>query len=126
MDDQQRPAEYAVVLKLLPLVMLVATVGVTVFVAFRNPLALLFGGVLLLTVLGLMVQNRSPQRGTLLTLGALTIVASAGMATFMFVSLDRNPPALVFGGMMLLSTLGLMYSGLHRTKAGSPENELKR
>ena len=44
-------------------------------------------------------------------LPAVMIVASIGMMVFMFVGMGRNPTSLLFGGMFLMSTVGMMAGG---------------
>ncbi|MCP2260208.1 DNA segregation ATPase FtsK/SpoIIIE, S-DNA-T family [Streptoalloteichus tenebrarius] len=44
-------------------------------------------------------------------LPVVMVVASLGMMVFMFVAGGRNPMSLVFGGMMVISTLGMMAGG---------------
>lgn len=118
--------ESPLVAKLIPLVMLIAALGVTAFmaVAFRSPVALIFGGVLILSVLGLILTSRKPRRRTALIIGGALVLASAGMAVVMFIAFRGNPSSLMFGMMMLLSTGAMTVNSLRRVRRD--EDEVKR
>ncbi|OLR90604.1 type VII secretion protein EccCa [Actinokineospora bangkokensis] len=57
-------------------------------------------------------------------LPAVMIVASVGMMVFMFVVGGRNPSSLLFGGMFLMSTVGMMAGGMGGRGGGQKKAEM--
>ncbi|SDD47775.1 type VII secretion protein EccCa [Actinokineospora iranica] len=57
-------------------------------------------------------------------LPAVMIVASIGMMAFMFVVGGRNPSSLLFGGMFLMSTVGMMAGGMGGRGGGQKKAEM--
>ncbi|MGX7824331.1 type VII secretion protein EccCa [Actinokineospora sp. 24-640] len=57
-------------------------------------------------------------------LPAVMIVASIGMMVFMFMVGGRNPMSLMFGGMFLISTVGMMASGMGGRGGGQKKAEM--
>ncbi|MGQ0839126.1 type VII secretion protein EccCa [Actinokineospora sp.] len=57
-------------------------------------------------------------------LPAVMIVASIGMMAFMFVVGGRNPTSLLFGGMFLMSTVGMMAGGMGGRGGGQKKAEM--
>jgi hypothetical protein len=106
-----------IVTKLLPVVMLVAAVGMTVFlfVAFRAPTALIFGGMMIVSLLGYVFAHRV--RGTTrLALGILIAALGIGMSVVFYIVSKHNPSAFMFGAMMALSTAGLLAGSRSESK----------
>jgi hypothetical protein len=118
------PADRSALLTLLPVGMLVGSIGMTAFlaVAFGGRIALLFGGMVILIAISVVVQSRRPRRwARLVTLGVL-VAASVGIA---LVVLPGNPSGLLFVGMTVLSVVGMLFSGPRRIPNGPVEDELK-
>ncbi|MGW5053251.1 type VII secretion protein EccCa [Actinokineospora sp. NPDC004072] len=57
-------------------------------------------------------------------LPAVMIVASIGMMVFMFMVGGRNPMSLMFGGMFLMSTVGMMAGGMGGRGGGQKKAEM--
>ncbi|GLZ39920.1 type VII secretion protein EccCa [Actinokineospora sp. NBRC 105648] len=57
-------------------------------------------------------------------LPGVMIVASVGMMAFMFVVGGRNPTSLLFGGMFLMSTVGMMAGGMGGRGGGQKKAEM--
>jgi hypothetical protein len=103
-----------IVNRLLPVVMLAGGVGMTLFmaVAFHSAIALVFGGMIILSALSFIVSSRVGKRSTRLVLSVVIAVAAIGMSVVFFVVANHNPSAFIFAAFMLLSTGGALYSGL--------------
>ncbi|MCG8916648.1 type VII secretion protein EccCa [Actinokineospora sp. PR83] len=57
-------------------------------------------------------------------LPAVMIVASVGMMVFMFMVGGKNPSSLLFGGMFLMSTIGMMAGGMGGRGGGQKKAEM--
>ncbi|SDH63611.1 DNA segregation ATPase FtsK/SpoIIIE, S-DNA-T family [Actinokineospora alba] len=57
-------------------------------------------------------------------LPAVMILASVGMMVFMFTTGGRNPTSLMFGGMMVMSTVGMMAGGMGGKGGGQKKAEM--
>jgi S-DNA-T family DNA segregation ATPase FtsK/SpoIIIE len=60
------------------------------------------------------VPRATPGNLVMKLLPAVMIVASVGMMAFMFTSSNGNPESLLFGGMFMISTVGMMAGGMGR------------
>jgi S-DNA-T family DNA segregation ATPase FtsK/SpoIIIE len=68
------------------------------------------------------IPRASPGNLFMKLLPAVMIVASVGMMALMFTTTDGNPESLLFGGMFLISTVGMMAGGMGR--GGNKKGEM--